>query len=250
MPYTNIVTGDDYVFKTLLPSILMSRNLKGLYTLGSLANITIQKNNDVDVYTDFTLVPLGISHKNIWPLALRMNNTLIFVSGELVEGKGADHWKDYIELGEKYITDLIAKDSKLTQVKQVVITNEELEMDTRYSKIVPWWKLLQELSIDYRDDYAFKAINEKYTLAVGDFEADREEDDLSFDVVKSMCRIHKERICILFKGGTPALTMASLPTLHARRYKYIISDDPLLANKETDTLIRGDVFLMIVNKKS
>ena len=249
MPYYNIVTGDDYIFKTLLPSILLSKNLKGLYSIGDIVKTDIQKHSDIDVYTDFTIVPLGVNHKNIWPLALRINNVLIFLNGELAEPKGADYWKDYIAQGEKYLGELELKDSKLADVKQLIVTNEELEMNTNYTKIISWGKLLQELSYDYRDDYAFKTIKERYTLAVGDYEAEREEDDLSFDVIKSMCRIHKDKLCVLYKGGTPALTMASLPTLMARRYKYIISDDPLLANKETDSLIRGDVFLMIVNKK-
>lgn len=249
MPYYNIVTGDEYIFKTLLPSILLSRNFKGLHSIGSLTSIDVLKHSDIDIYTNFTLVPLGVNHKNIWPLALRVSNVLIFINGELAEPKGADHWQEYVELGEKYIGELILKDVKLEEVKQVIITNEELEMNTKYTKIVSWAKILQELAYEYREDYGFKVIKERYTLAVGDYEAEREEDDLSFDVIKSMCRIHKEKLCVLFKGGTPALTMASLPSLMGRRYKYIISEDPLLANKETDTLIRGDIFLMIVNKK-
>lgn len=249
MPYYNIVTGDKYIFKTLLPSILLRRNFKGMHSIGSLASVDILRYSDIDVYTDFTLVPLGINHKNIWPLALRLSNVLIFINGELTEPKGADYWQQYVELGEKYIGELMLKDAKLEEVIQVIITNEELEMNTKYTKIVSWAKLLQELSYEYREDYAFKIIKERYTLAVGDFEVEREEDDLSFDVIKSMCRIHKEKLCVLFKGGTPALTMATLSSLIERRYKYIISEDPLLANKETNSLIRGDVFLMIVSKK-
>lgn len=249
MPYYNIVTGDNYIFKTLLPSILISKNLKGVYTIGKIVKADFQKHSTLDLYTDFTLVPLGVNHKNIWPLALRIDRVLIFLNGELTEPKGADYWRDYIELGEKYIGELEFKDSKLTDVKQLIITNEELDLETKATKIISWGKLLQEFSYDYRDDYAFKTIKERYTLTVGGFEAEREEDDLSLDVIKSMCRIHKDKLCVLFDGGTPALTMASYQSLMTKRYKYIISDNPLLANKEPETLIRGDIFLMIVNKK-
>ncbi|QNO15615.1 hypothetical protein HYG86_12945 [Alkalicella caledoniensis] len=249
MPYKNIVTGDGYIFKTLLPSILLRKNLKGVYSLATLANTSCQKHNDVDVYTDFTLLPLGLHHKNIWPLCIRINDCLIFINGELAEPKGSDHWRDFVQQGEKYINELKQKDSKISSVRQIIIANEDLETETMYTKIIPWSKILQEFSFDHKDDHAYKEIKEKYTLAVGDYEDDREEEDLSFDVIKSMCRIHKDRICVLFKGGTPALTMAGQTTLRTRRYKYIISDDPLLANKERENLVRGDVFLMITSKK-
>ncbi len=249
MPYSNIVTGDDHIFKTLLPNILLTRAMKGIYSLTAITNTKCQKHNDIDVYTDFTLIPLGIHHKNIWPLGIRVNNCFIFVSGDLSEPKGADYWKEFSETGEKYIDELKLKDGKVSSVSQVIITNEEIDVESENTKVVSWSKLLQEFSYDYKDDYAYKFIKERFTLAMGDYEADREEEDLSFDVIKSMCRIHKDRICVLFKGGTPELTMTTPARLRSRRYKYILSDDPLLANKEKDILIRGDVFLMIVNKK-
>ena len=250
MTYNNIVTGDNHIFKTLLPNILLSKSLKGLYSFASLANTNCQKHNDVDVYTDFILLPLGIHHKNIWPLCVRVNDCLILINGELSEPKGSDHWKEFIDLGEKHIGKMEQKDGKLSSIIQVIITNEDLDLETSYTKVIPWGKLLQELSYDHKDEYSFKVIKEKYTLAMGDYEAERQEEDLSYDVIRSMCRIHKTRIFILFKGGTPVLTMAAKSTLREKRYKYIISDNPLLANEEKESLIRGDVFLMITNKRT
>ncbi|SET03664.1 hypothetical protein [Anaerobranca gottschalkii] len=247
MPYRNIVTGDSYIFKTLLPNILLKG--KGLNVLCELIDSGIEIKGNFDLYTDFILIPLGINHKNLWPLSVRISNNLIFINGELSELKGRDYWQEQIKLGEKYLQDLKGKENKIEKVVQLIITDEQVEGDFFITKVLSWSRLLPEFAFFSREDYAFKVINEKYSFISGEYEEDMEEDDLSFDVIKSMCRIHKDKLFVLFPGGTPVLTMTSLASLKNLKYKYIKSNDPLLSTKEPNTLIRGDVFLMIVNKK-
>ncbi|SHJ84206.1 hypothetical protein SAMN02745227_00828 [Anaerobranca californiensis DSM 14826] len=249
MPYKNIVTGDSYIFQTLLPNILLSGKGKGLNVLCELIDIGIETKGDIDLYTDFTFISLGINHKKLWPLLVRIGNNLIFINGELAELKGRDFWQQGITLGEKYLKDIKGKESKVERVVQLIITDEEVEGDPLLTKRISWSKLLPEFALYFREAYPFKVINEKYSVVSGEYEEEREEDDLSFEVIKSMCRIHKDKLFVLFPGGTSSLTMASLSSLKNKKYKYIKSNDPLLSNKEPNTLIRGDVFLLIVNKK-
>ncbi|WP_350342773.1 hypothetical protein PRVXT_002031 [Proteinivorax tanatarense] len=242
MPYKDLVTGDDYLYKTLLPHLFMTDDFTGLKSF--LSCIDIEENftiSEIDIVTDYSLISYSFHKRPPFPLVIRINDRLLFISGYHADGQ-IDKFN--------YIKDkVLNQDEKIKNCNLVIIGESAIQNCGKWIKTLSWDDVVDAFSYELRNTFGYKVLLEKLHLDRNESIEQREEEEVSFDVIKSMCRIHKEKVCVIYKGGTATFTFATLKNLEERRFNYILSDDPLLANKEPDHLIRGDVFLLLLNKK-
>ncbi|WP_353894066.1 hypothetical protein PRVXH_000841 [Proteinivorax hydrogeniformans] len=242
MPYKDLVTGDDYLYKTILPHLFMTDDLSGLKSF--LSYIDIEENlstSEIDIVTDYSLLPYSFHKKPPYPLAVRINDKLLFISGYHMDGQIDKfyHIKDKV----------LKEDEKISGCYLVIIGENSVQNQGQWIKNLSWDDVVDAFSYELRNTFGYKVLLEKLHLDRNEGAEQREEEEVSFDVIKSMCRIHKEKVCVIYKGGTATFTFATIKNLEKKKFNYILSDDPLLANKKPDHLIRGDVFLLLLNKK-